>query len=114
MIQDHYASSFPFQVGFGTLDATDDRFKGSIDGVAVFDRALSPSEINLLYSKAVRGDGPGLTIQSANGKIAVNWNFGALQTATNISGPFADVPRASSPLTNAISDRERFFRVRVR
>jgi hypothetical protein len=46
-------------------------------------------------------------------KFIVQWDGAAvLQTATNLSGPFVDLPGASSPYTNAFTDPIRFFRTR--
>lgn len=54
-----------------------------------------------------------LAIQNSVGRIVVSWanpSF-VLQSATNISGPFAAVPGATSPYTNSITTARLFFRL---
>jgi len=47
---------------------TDDYYKGSIDDLAVYDRALSPEEIKLLVNPAARGPAPKRTRSKAPAK----------------------------------------------
>ncbi len=57
---------------------------------------------------------PALTTEVDNlGNLIVSWNNGffALQSATDVSGPYADIPGATSPYTNTISG-QLFFRAR--
>jgi len=46
-------------------------------------------------------------------QMVMTWPAGfTLQTATNIAGPFMDVPEATSPFTNAFTgDPQRYFRI---
>jgi hypothetical protein len=49
-------SPFPFRIGGGgVLDTTGNFFNGSIDEVAIFDRALSSSELSELFGAALTG-----------------------------------------------------------
>jgi hypothetical protein len=46
------STTTPFRVGYGVLDPGGNWFDGAIDEVALYGRALSPTEISTLYSKA--------------------------------------------------------------
>jgi len=51
-ITSNYGSSgYPFRIGYGVLDATENWFDGYIDEVGMWDRALTPSEVVTLYNK---------------------------------------------------------------
>jgi hypothetical protein len=59
---------------------------------------------------------PTLTIQTTEvGQFQLQWNYGTLQTTTNVTGPFNDVAGAISPYTFSpcITDPRRFYRVRA-
>ncbi|MGD0258723.1 MAG: family 16 glycosylhydrolase [Verrucomicrobiota bacterium] len=72
------------------------------------------------YADAVRFisqlPSPGaITVRQAGGSLALNWqgNF-ILQSATNVSGPYADLPGpiVVGPYTNTMSATQQFFRLR--
>jgi hypothetical protein len=45
--------------------------------------------------------------------LVLNWPAGAvLQKATNVLGPFSDLPGTTPPFTNSLPGPIRFFRVR--
>ncbi|HEV2328076.1 MAG TPA: glycosyl hydrolase family 79 C-terminal domain-containing protein [Verrucomicrobiae bacterium] len=46
------------------------------------------------------------------GQIQLNWSYGFLQSATNVIGPFIDVPNASSPYTILMGNAQEYYRVR--
>lgn len=54
-----------------------------------------------------------LTIHSASNAVVLNWTNASfiLQSATSVSGIFANVPGATSPYTNIISGTQEFFRL---
>ncbi|HVM47852.1 MAG TPA: glycosyl hydrolase, partial [Candidatus Acidoferrum sp.] len=54
-----------------------------------------------------------LTVQSSGTNIVLNWPAGALQSATNVTGPWNTVEGANSPLTVQPTDPQRFYRVLV-
>ncbi len=58
--------------------------------------------------------GPTLNILSNAGPLVLQWNYGfRLQTATNASGPYADLIGATSLYTNQLTNSpQRFFRLR--
>lgn len=56
--------------------------------------------------------GPKITYLATNAKV-VTWTSGYLQSSTNVIGPYADVPGATSPYTNtAVAPPYTFYRLR--
>ncbi|MDB6041175.1 MAG: FecR protein, partial [Verrucomicrobiales bacterium] len=108
-----YNSLSPFRAGFGTLDETGNNFDGKIDEVAVFDRALASDEINSLYQTAVGFPQQKLNASQIKGQIVLDWTSGTLQVSDSITGTFTNVLQATSPYTNSIIDRSRFYRLLV-
>jgi HYR domain len=53
-----------------------------------------------------------LTITPGPGTITITWSDGTLQSATNLLGPYTDVPLATSPYTTAVSLPMKFYRLR--
>lgn len=54
-----------------------------------------------------------LTIQNVNGKIILTWPDGTLQSAGQVTGPYNNVPGATSPYTNTPSGGRQFYRVQA-
>lgn len=55
----------------------------------------------------------GLTISSLNGGAAeLNWNYGVLQTATNVSGPYSDLTNVTPPFMATFTNGQQFFRIK--
>jgi hypothetical protein len=54
-----------------------------------------------------------LNFQNANDKLVLSWtNAGFnLQTTPFVTGPFTNLPGATSPFTNPVSGAQRFFRL---
>jgi hypothetical protein len=78
--------------------------------VAVFYSALSPSAITNLFLSGV-----GLHLQGGKdpniaGNLLLNWPYGYLQTSTNVTGPYTDVPLTTNgvPYSVPISGK-RFY-----
>ena len=48
-----------------------------------------------------------------NGQFVLSWPIGSLQSSTNVAGPFAAVPGATSPYTNILDSAvpNMFFRI---
>jgi len=57
---------------------------------------------------------PLLGATQSGGNLVINWNGPfVLQTATNLAGPYSDIPGATGPYTNIIANEpEQFFRLR--
>jgi len=67
---DYGTSGYPFRIGYGVLDTGSNWFDGSIDEVAVWDRALTPSEVVTLYEKGTAvHEPPIVVVQPASGTL---------------------------------------------
>jgi alpha-galactosidase len=54
-----------------------------------------------------------LTLANQGGNQAVvNWNYGTLQTATNVTGPYVDMTNVVQPYTIPFSNSQQFFRLK--
>ncbi|HTB85186.1 MAG TPA: hypothetical protein VK742_16190, partial [Candidatus Sulfotelmatobacter sp.] len=54
-----------------------------------------------------------MNIQNIGGNVILGWPSGILQSASVITGPFIDIPGATSPYTNAPSGTQQYFRLRL-
>jgi hypothetical protein len=54
-----------------------------------------------------------LSVQSSSYGLVFNWEFGALESATNILGPWNSVVGATSPHKNEPTRTQEFFRIRL-
>jgi hypothetical protein len=82
-------------------------FIGSMDDVAVYNKALTPAQIQNHFLNTTR-----LSITTSGNNIVVSWPVGTLQSSANLGGPYANVSGATSPYTNSISGTK-FFRVQL-
>jgi hypothetical protein len=92
---------------------------GDLDEVEVFDRALAESEIQGLFDAGPCGKCKPccyleqLFITKATGNsIELTWvGCGVLQSATKVTGPWTDVPGATSPYIVPASGTDMFYRL---
>lgn len=86
----YYSSTYSFRAGYGALDATGNYFNGVIDEVALFDRALTASQLQSLYLAAIAGGPIRLQIQLISDKVILTWPLDhtgwQLQVQTNAPG----------------------------
>jgi beta-galactosidase len=54
-----------------------------------------------------------LSVQMLSGRLIFEWPYGALQSATNIMGPWNNVNAATSPHTNAPDGPQEFYRIQL-
>lgn len=54
-----------------------------------------------------------LSVEALNGSLILDWPYGTLQSATNLTGPWNDVMGVISAYTNVPSEPQEFFRVRL-
>jgi hypothetical protein len=81
-------------------------FDGRIDDVAVYNYALSPSQIQLHYLNSAK-----VSITKSGNNVVLSWPFGTLQSAPSVSGTYTNVPGATSPRTNAITGAQQYYRL---
>ncbi|HEX5223274.1 MAG TPA: immunoglobulin domain-containing protein [Verrucomicrobiae bacterium] len=78
-------------------------------------RVLVSTADGSLYSQEalVQVVAPPLQPTLENGLLVLRWDGSAiLQTATNVAGPFQDIPQSESPVTIEPSEAQRFFRLK--
>jgi hypothetical protein len=87
-------------------------FNGSIDEVAIYNKALSPATINAHYFVAQSG-AVSLTITRSGGNVTLTWAAGTLQQSSSLTGPWTDVSAATSPYQAPIGSTSggTFYRV---
>jgi len=88
-----------------------DSFTGSIDEVAIYNVALSPSRIAAHYSTAIFGSHP-LGIALSGGQVTITWSVGTLQQSDNVTGTYADLPGVTSPYKPPAGPVSKFYRLR--
>lgn len=85
-----------------------DNFTGSIDEVAIYDHALSASQIASHYSaQPVSGF---LKVEVVAQSVVVTWLGGTLQSADSVTGVFTAVAGATSPYTPPSGPTVKFYR----
>jgi O-glycosyl hydrolase len=91
----------------------DQQFPGYISDVAVYNYALNKSQIKALYEAGVSLPSAGLTLQQMGAnEMQLNWNYGVLQSATNVAGTYNDLTNAVQPYLIPATNAPRFYRVR--
>ncbi len=54
-----------------------------------------------------------LTLASRNGnQMQMNWNYGTLQTATNVAGPYMDMTNVVQPYAIPLTNSQQYFRLK--
>jgi hypothetical protein len=86
-------------------------FNGRIDEVAVFNHALTPTQLRQLYN--VVANTVAITTSSSSGNLSLMWPKGALQQATLVTGPWSTVSGANSPYSVPVTQPTSFYRVKV-
>jgi hypothetical protein len=82
-------------------------FSGIIDDVAVYNKALTPQQIQNHLLNTTH-----LTIATSGNKTVVTWPVGTLQVSTNVIGTYTNVIGAVSPFTNSTAS-SLFYRVQL-
>jgi len=91
-------------------------FNGFMDDVAVYNTALSQTQLQSLYDTSV-GITPPVTMQitHSGGAVQISWNpsVGVLLQSTNLNGPWITNSEAASPYSVAPTNAAEFYKVRV-
>jgi hypothetical protein len=89
------------------------QFAGQICEVAFFTNALTSAQVQIIYNAAVTLPPAGLTITNIGGlQMQLSWNYGTLQNATNVAGPYADLTNIAQPYTMPATNSQQFYRIR--
>ena len=114
------SSETPMTIGARAQSAAsgfNQQFPGYIADLAVYNYALSASQVQTLYQAGVSLPPSGLSftnVASDTGipTVELNWNYGVLQSAVNVTGPYKDVTNVTPPYVILVNKPERFFRIR--
>ena len=87
-----------------------DYWYGMLDAVRIYNRLLAPAEVSELAHLG------GITVVSlarSSNNVVISWpGSGRLQSASQVTGQWADVPESpTSPYTNAPTGAAQFFRI---
>jgi hypothetical protein len=89
-------------------DGAFNTFEGTVDDTAIYNYALSPSQIYSHYIVATK-----ISIATSGTNVVLTWPTGQLQSAPTVAGPYTSVNGATSPYTNSITGTKLFYRVYV-
>jgi hypothetical protein len=101
------------RIGGDPNNNTTRTFNGVIDEVAIFNYALSASQVQNLYLGISATPSVTLSVQRSGGNIVLSWPQGTLLEADNVAGPYS-TNNAASPYTNAPTASQKFYRVKVK
>ena len=82
-------------------------FLGTIDDVAVYNKALTAQQIQNHFANSTR-----LTIVKSGSSVVITWPTGTLQAAGAVNGSYTNVIGATSPYTNSIGAKL-FYRAQL-
>ena len=106
----------PLNIGAGGDNGTAYFFKGDIDDIGLWNRALSQEDIQgVMNQGVVPGDAPAAAptisiVNNGDGTVTVTFE-GTLQAAATVNGPWADVD-AASPLTTPANEAMQYARAK--
>lgn len=90
-----------------------DPFSGAVDEVAIYDKALTPAQVQAHYAGNFAP--PRIDIQrDAQGRIFILWSTGVLQHADAAAGPYENVSgNPTSPYQAPAGPDKKFYRTRL-
>jgi hypothetical protein len=101
-------------IGTDTYSSAARVFNGVMDEVALFNHALTPAQIQQLYASGYQLPQVQLGFQMARAGLNLDWPQGTLFQATNLAGPWAAVPGATSPFAVTSTNAASFFKILLR
>jgi hypothetical protein len=88
-------------------------FAGAIAQAAFFTNALTLPPVQAIYQAATILLPVTITLATpGNSQMQLNWSYGTLQSATNVTGPYNDITNTFPPFIIPITNAQQFFRVR--
>jgi hypothetical protein len=89
-----------------------DFFSGSVDEVAIYHSALTPTTVAAHYYVGLNGP-VNLTITRSGSNITVHWPAGTLQQAEGITGTWTNVATANPPSYTTAIGTKTFYRAKL-
>ncbi|HTL54680.1 MAG TPA: LamG-like jellyroll fold domain-containing protein [Candidatus Limnocylindrales bacterium] len=89
-----------------------DFFAGAIDEVAIYNKALSPSQVQAHYNSATVS-AVALHITKSGSSYVITYDSGTLQSSPTVNGTYNTVPGANSPYTVPAGTSVMFYRVKL-
>ncbi|MGA2685503.1 MAG: LamG-like jellyroll fold domain-containing protein [Verrucomicrobiota bacterium] len=86
-------------------------FNGVMDEVAVFNEALTPTQVEQLYENGHELSQVQIGLQMSGANLTLSWPQGTLLQATNLAGPWSAVTNAVLPFVVTPTNSAAFFRV---
>jgi hypothetical protein len=109
----HVNQSFssPGTIGTDTYNSSVRAFNGILDEVAVFNYALTLSQIQSLFANGNQLSQVNVGMQKSGANVNLTWPQGTLLQATNLAGPWSRASSSASPLIVAPTNQSMFYRV---
>jgi len=82
-----------------------------MDEVAVFNEALTPTQVEQLYENGHELSQVQIGLQMSGANLTLSWPQGTLLQATNLAGPWSAVTNAVLPFVVTPTNSAAFFRV---
>ena len=77
----------------------------------LFTNALTAAQVKMIYQAATTPVLEILSFTNSTGQLQLNWAYGTLQSAINVTGPYADLTNVS-PYIVPVTNSQQFFRVK--
>jgi hypothetical protein len=103
------------QIGTQLTVSATRNWDGMMADYAVFNGALTEAQVQMIMTNNFQpflNNTPALSIVSTGGLLVISWGFGTLQSTASVTGGWADVTNATSPLIVNPSASQVFYRVR--
>ncbi|HEV2328237.1 MAG TPA: LamG domain-containing protein, partial [Verrucomicrobiae bacterium] len=98
---------------FTIVGANERYFAGAIAQAAFFTNALTAAQVQSTYVAATAPAPPAFgELSQSNNRLELNWTYGTLQTATNVTGPYLEMTGEGPPLTLPTTNSQQYFRLR--
>ena len=98
-------------IGTDTYSSAARVFNGVMDEVAVFNEALTPTQVEQLYENGHELPQVQIGLQMSGANLTLSWPQGTLLQATNLAGPWSALANAVSTFSVSPTNSAMFFRI---
>ena len=113
-------TGLPATIGQDPTGSYGETGSGDMDDLGVWKKVLTPLEVAAIYTAARSNNlsfvnlPVSLSLQNLGGnQLQLTWPTGTLQSADNPSGPYTDLPAATSPFVLATTATQKFYRIKL-